>query len=45
MHVADLAGGFRVRVLAGFFVVLVLATLAVSALSSAAFDGFPSPSG
>ena len=42
---AYLAGGFLVRVFVGFFVVLALATLAVSALSSAAFDGFPSESG
>jgi hypothetical protein len=43
--VAYLAGGFLVRVLEGFFVVLALATLAVSVLSCEAFDGFASESG
>ena len=38
-------GGFRVRVLAGFFVVLALATLAESVLSAATFEDFPSASG
>ena len=45
VYVAYLIGGFRVRVLVGFFVVLVLATLAESVLSAATFDGFPSASG
>ena len=43
--VSYLAGGFLFRVFVGFFVVVVLATLALSVLSSAAFDGFPSESG
>lgn len=45
MLAAYFAGGFLVRVFVGFFVVVALATLAVSVLSRAAFDGFASESG